>query len=147
MDLLPSFRDLLQVFSAQMTAPTSRNFNQIAVGWLFSSRHTVASAVQGSGNDRTRHHSAYYRTFANASWDVDQVGWNLATKILERYHPRVSTPVEIVIDDTNATKSGPAKVGPLGLSASTSRPKQALSKAKQTITRFKFQLFSMFHAL
>ena len=106
MDLLPSFRDLLQVFSAQMTAPTSRNFNQIAVGWLFSSRHTVASAVQGSGNDRTRHHSAYYRTFANASWDVDQVGWNLAAKILDRYHPRVSTPVEIVIDDTNATKSG-----------------------------------------
>ena len=106
MNLVHSFRDLLQVFSAQMTKPTFCNFAQIAVGWLFAARHTVASAVQASGNDRTRHHSAYYRTFANAAWDVDQVGWNLAGKILARYQPRVSIPVEIVIDDTNAAKSG-----------------------------------------
>jgi len=106
MNLLSSLKDLLQVFSAEMTFPTSLNFHQIVIGWLFASRHTVAAAVQVSGNDQTRHHSAYYRIFANASWDVNQVGWNLAEKIIHRHYPLVSTPVEIVLDDSNAAKSG-----------------------------------------
>jgi len=106
MNLLPSLRNLLQVFSAEMTSPTFCNFVQITLGWLFASRHTVAAAVQASGNARIRHHSAFYRTFANARWNVEEVGWNLAKEILSRYHPRVRTPVEIGIDDTNAAKSG-----------------------------------------
>ena len=106
MTLLPSLRDLLQVFSAEMTAPTFRNFLVITAGWLFASRHTVASAVQASGNARNRHHSAFYSTFSRAAWDVDQVGWNLARMVLERYCPHVDKPVEIGADDTNAAKSG-----------------------------------------
>jgi hypothetical protein len=105
MILVPSFRVFLQVFSAQMTTPTFRNFSQIDTGWLFAARHTVVSAVQASGNARTRHHSAYYRTFANAAWGVDQIGWNLAGTISDDYHSRVGIPVEIVNDDTNAAKS------------------------------------------
>ena len=49
MTLLPSLRDILQAFSAEMTAPTFRNFLVITVGWLFASRHTVAAAVEASG--------------------------------------------------------------------------------------------------
>jgi hypothetical protein len=106
MTLLPSLRDLLQVFSAEMTAPTFRNFLVITAGWLFAARHTVAAAVQASGNARKRHHSAFYSTFSRAAWDVDQVGWNLADKILEAHHPDVDKPIEVGADDTNAAKSG-----------------------------------------
>ena len=106
MTLLPSLHDLLQVFSAEMTAPTFRNFLVVTAGWLFASRHTVSAAVQASGNARKRHHSAFYSIFSRAAWDVDQAGWNLADKILEAHHPRVDKPVEIVDDDTNAAKSG-----------------------------------------
>ena len=106
MTLLPSLRQLLQVFSAEMTAPTFRNFAVITAGWLFATRHTVAAAVQASGNARKRHHSAFYSTFSRAVWDVDQVGWNLARLILDRHHPCVRKPVEIGVDDTNTAKSG-----------------------------------------
>lgn len=106
MTLLPSLRQLLQVFSAEMTAPTFRNFLVVTGGWLFATRHTVAAAVQASGKARTRHHSAFYSTFSRAAWDVNQVGWNLARMILERHWPRIDKPVEIVADDTNAAKSG-----------------------------------------
>lgn len=106
MTLLPSLHCLLQVFSAEMNAPTFRNFLAITAGWLFTSRHTVAAAVQASGNARKRHHSAFYRIFSRAAWDVDQVGWNLAGEILEAHHPQVDKPVEIVADDSNAAKSG-----------------------------------------
>ena len=106
MTLLTSLRDLLQVFSAEMTAPTFRNTLVITAGWLFASRHTVSAAVQASGIARIRHHSAFYRIFSKAAWDVDQVGWTLADKILDAHHPHVEKPVEIVADDTNAAKSG-----------------------------------------
>lgn len=106
MTLLPSLRLLLQVFSAEMTAPTFRNFLVITSGWLFASRHTVAAAVEASGNARKRHHSAYYRIFSTAAWDVDQVGWNLADIILDAHHSHVDKPVDIVADDSNAAKSG-----------------------------------------
>lgn len=106
MTLLPSLRDLLQVFSAEMTAPTFRNFLVVTAGWLFATRHTVAAAVQASGNAFLRHHSAFYGVFSRAAWDVDQVGWNLADKILETHHACADEPVEIVADDSNAAKSG-----------------------------------------
>lgn len=106
MTLLPSLRDFLQVFSAEMTAPTFRNFLVVTAGWLFATRHTVAAAIEASGNARKRHHSAFYSTFSRAAWDVNQVGWNLARMVLERYWPRIDKPVEIVADDTNAAKSG-----------------------------------------
>ena len=106
MTLLPSLRDLLQVFSAEMTAPTFRNFLVVTAGWLFATRHTVAAAVQASGNAFLRHHSAFYGVFSRAAWDVDQVGWNLADKILETHHACADEPVEIIADDTNAAKSG-----------------------------------------
>lgn len=106
MSLLPSLRDLLQVFSAEMTAPTFRNFAVITAGWLFATRHTVAAAVQASGNAFLRHHSAFYGVFSRAAWDVDQVGWNLADMILETHCPDIDKPVEIGADDTNAAKSG-----------------------------------------
>ena len=106
MTLLPSLRDFLQVFSTEMTAPTFRNFLVVTAGWLFATRHTVAAAIEASGNARKRHHSAFYSTFSRAAWDVNQVGWNLARMVLERYWPRIDKPVEIVADDTNAAKSG-----------------------------------------
>lgn len=106
MTLLSSLQDRLQVFSSEMTKPTFQNFVQIMLGWLFAARHTVAAAVKASGNAGNRHHSAFYSTFSRASWDVDQVGWNLAREVLKRFYRRARTPVEIVIDDTNAVKSG-----------------------------------------
>ena len=105
-NFVSSLQDRLQVFSSEMTKPTFRNLIHVLFGWLFSSRHTVAAAIQASGHAGSRHHSAFYRIFSNAVWDVQQVGWNLAREIIQRFYPSPRTPVELVIDDTNATKSG-----------------------------------------
>ena len=43
---VPSFRELLRVFSAQMTTPTFRNFSQIAAGWLFAARLTQSTRAR-----------------------------------------------------------------------------------------------------
>ncbi|MFM1801545.1 MAG: hypothetical protein RJA81_897, partial [Planctomycetota bacterium] len=62
MNLVSSLQDCLQVFSSEMTKPTFRNLLPVLFGWLFSSRHTLAAAIQASGHAGSRHHSAFYRT-------------------------------------------------------------------------------------
>lgn len=106
MNLVPSFQPLLQVFSSEMSCPTFRNFCQILLGWFFAHQHLISQAIFLSGNAGTRHHAAFYRVFSNAAWDINQVGWNLCERIIMRFYRSSKTPVELVIDDTNARKSG-----------------------------------------
>jgi hypothetical protein len=70
-----------------MTSPTFVQLPSDRDLMLFACRHTVAVAVQASGNDQTRHHSAWYRTSAYDSWDINQVSWSLADKMLHRQYP------------------------------------------------------------
>jgi DDE superfamily endonuclease len=106
MNLVPSFRLLLQVFSGEMSSPTFRNFSQIVIGWFFASQHLISQAILYSGNARDRHHASFYRVFSSAVWDINRVGWNLCDRIIARFYRSPKIPIEIVLDDTNARKCG-----------------------------------------
>lgn len=75
MDITTSFMPLLQVFTAAMTEPTAESLRQLMAGWLFAPRRTISGALRAI--DPTKHHSAYHRIFASASWSIDRVGLNL----------------------------------------------------------------------
>lgn len=106
MHLVPSFKPLLQVFSAEMSSPTFRNFAQIVIGWFFASQRLISQAIVLSGNSLTRHHASFYRVFSYASWDIDQVGWNLCGQIISRFYRCSKKVIEVALDDTNARKCG-----------------------------------------
>jgi hypothetical protein len=101
MNIATSFMPLLQVFTAVMTEPTSESFRQLIAGWLFAPRRTILGALRAV--DPTKHHSAYHRIFASATWSIDQVGlalFDLTARILPQdvYH--------LVGDDTLVPKFG-----------------------------------------
>jgi hypothetical protein len=92
---------LLQVFTLAMTEPTAESFRQLVSGWIFAPRRTIMGALRSI--DPTKHHSAYHRIFASASWSIDQVGlavFDLAVKLVPQsvYH--------LVGDDTLVPKFG-----------------------------------------
>lgn len=72
MDVATTFLPLLQVFAAEMTAPTFQSLIPLATGWVFAPRRTVLGMVRASGTDR--HHAAFHRIFSVARWSVDRVG-------------------------------------------------------------------------
>ncbi|MFM7128003.1 MAG: transposase [bacterium] len=106
MNLVPSFKPLLQVFSAEMSSPTFQTFYQIIIGWFFASQHLISQAIFHSGNARIRHHASFYRVFSCAAWDINRVGWNTCDRIFSRFYRSSKIPIELVIDDTNARKCG-----------------------------------------
>ena len=101
MNIASSFMPLVQVFTAAMTEPTADSLRQLIAGWLFAPRRTILGALRAV--DPTKHHSAYHRIFASATWSIDQVGlalFDLTTKIVPQqvYH--------LVGDDTLVPKFG-----------------------------------------
>lgn len=72
MDVANSFVPLLQVFTSVMTDPTAATFRTLVAGWLLSPRRTILGMVRACGTDR--HHAAFHRLFASASWSVDAAG-------------------------------------------------------------------------
>src|SRR3954453_5575414 len=72
MDVATTFLPLLQVFAMEMTAPTFQAFLTLVAGWLLAPRRTILGMVRASGT--ARHHAAFHRLFAAASWSMDRVG-------------------------------------------------------------------------
>jgi len=72
MHLTTTFIPLLQVFAAEMTQPTYRNFITLVGGWLLAPRRTILGMVRASNTDQ--HHAAFHRIFSAARWSLDQVG-------------------------------------------------------------------------
>lgn len=72
MDIVTSFRELLEVFAVTMTQPSLATWQQLVVGWIFAPRRTVLGMVRAAALDR--HHAAFHRLFASARWSVDQAG-------------------------------------------------------------------------
>ena len=72
MDVATTFLPLLQVFAMEMTAPTFQTWLTLVAGWIVAPRRTIIGMVRASGTDR--HHAAFHRVFASASWSVDRVG-------------------------------------------------------------------------
>jgi len=83
MDICSSFAQLLQVFSVTMTAPTHANLVELITGWVFAPRRTIMGMLRAGGVER--HHSAFHRIFATATWSIDSVGlavYDLIRKLL-----------------------------------------------------------------
>ena len=104
MQLVSSFRDLVQEISLIMTTPTFANFVILVAGWLFARRRTVTGMLQAAAGVGRKHHSAFHRVFATARWSLDAMGLALLTLAW----PLVTAEgtVFLVLDDTLARKRG-----------------------------------------
>jgi SRSO17 transposase len=93
---------MLQELALVMTVPSSQNFMQVLTGWVFARRRTVTGMLVAAGVAGQRHHSAFHRLFAEASWSLDELG--LAVFRLVR--PLAEETVLLALDDTLARKRG-----------------------------------------
>jgi SRSO17 transposase len=102
MSFVPSFGRLLQELSVLMTAPSFQSFLLIACGWVFARRRTVTAMIQAAGAVSTKHHSAFHRFFATASWSLDELG----LAVFGLIEPWLGETVHLALDDTLARKKG-----------------------------------------
>ncbi len=72
--VVSSFAVVLQELAVVMTVPSFRNFVTILAGWVFARRRTITGILTASGIAGKRHHSAFHRLFAEASWALDALG-------------------------------------------------------------------------
>ena len=101
MDICNSFVQLLQVFSAAMTAPTHANLVELITGWVFAPRRTVLGMLRAGGIQR--HHSAFHRMFSQAKWSVDAVGLAVYD-LIRKFVPQET--VFLAGDDTLLSRRG-----------------------------------------
>lgn len=111
MNLVSSFTALLQEISFVMTQPTFTSFATLLIGWVFTRKRTVtgmlmaAGAVKdGSSRRGVKHHSAYHRVFAAASWSLDALGLAVFERLMLPWAREGS--ILLAIDDTLARKRG-----------------------------------------
>ncbi|AKF02976.1 hypothetical protein DB32_000501 [Sandaracinus amylolyticus] len=79
-------------------------------GWLLTQQAgAVTSALLGAGLAGRAHHAAFHRLFAEAAWDVDEVGTELLKWIVRTCATRRS--LQLAIDDTVVRKKGPMVFG------------------------------------
>jgi hypothetical protein len=102
MDFVPSFVVLLQELSVVMTVPSFENFSLIALGWVFARRRTVTAMIQAGGGLDRKHHSAFHRLFATASWSLDDLG----LAVFRVIKPWLGKTIHLALDDTLARKTG-----------------------------------------
>ncbi len=104
MTLVPSFVDLLQPLAVAMTVPTFDNLLTVLTGWVYARRRTVAGMIVAAGAVGRKHHSAFHRLFAQASWSLDALG--LAVFALIQPWLDTDAFVMLALDDTLARKRG-----------------------------------------
>ena len=103
MDLVTSFVFLLQEFGVVMNAKTLENFSTLASGWIFAHRHTITGMIVAASVAGVKHHSAFHRIFASASWSLDAAGLAVF-RLLESFLDEET--ILLAIDDTLARKRG-----------------------------------------
>jgi hypothetical protein len=102
MSLVPSFVEALQPLAVFMTAPSFDSLSTLVAGWIFAPRRTVTGMIVAAGAVGTKHHSAFHRFFASASWSLDRLG----LAVFDRLTPHLSQTVFLAGDDTLARKRG-----------------------------------------
>ena len=101
--------DLTEVLRPGLTAPSFGNFIVVFAGWIRTAGvHAVTEALVVTGVAGRRHHEAYHRFFSRGTWDPDDLGRLLFTKILEHC---AGSAIRVVVDDTLAPKKGPMVFG------------------------------------
>ena len=99
MDVVTSFDALLQVVAAVMTGPTAETFRTLITGWVLAPRRTIRGMVRACGT--VRHHAAFHRLFAAASWSIDRSGLAVFD-LITRGNPEVF----LTVDDTLLPRFG-----------------------------------------
>jgi DDE superfamily endonuclease len=107
--LVPSFVDLLQPLSVAMTVPTFDNLRTVLTGWVYARRRTVTGMIVAADAAGRKHHSAFHRLFASASWSLDALG--LSVFALIEPWLGTDTSVMLALDDTLARKRGVTMFG------------------------------------
>ena len=103
MDVVTSFDALLQVVAAVMTGPTAETFRTLITGWVLAPRRTIRGMVRACGT--VRHHAAFHRLFAAASWSIDRSGLAVFD-LITRGNPEVF----LTVDDTLLPRFGLKKL-------------------------------------
>ncbi len=102
MELVPSFRLLLQGLSPVMTAPTFASLSTVTSGWLFAGRRTITRMILAAGKEAGKHFSSYHRLFSAACWSLDHLG----LAVFDGVAPWLEEVIALALDDTLARKRG-----------------------------------------
>jgi len=100
--LVSSFLSLLQPLAAVFTAPSFESLLLLLPGWVFAKRRTVTQMLLASGALAHKHHSSFHRLFAQARWNLDELGLAL----FDLLRPWMGRLVTLSFDDTLAHKRG-----------------------------------------
>jgi len=103
MILVSSFVELVQQLSPAMTAPTFESFVIVLTGWVFARRRNVTKMILAAAAVDEKHHSAFHRVFAAASWSLDALGLLVFVLILPWLN---DGQIVLAVDDTLARKRG-----------------------------------------
>ena len=100
-----TFAAVLSSFRPNFTGPTFVRFVILAVGWILacdpSTGGCVTEALIAARVSGSMHWAAFHRFFSRAGWDPDALG-----RTLFRLLERLSSVIELAIDDTVARKRG-----------------------------------------
>jgi hypothetical protein len=101
-----SLRELLLLFATCFSRPTYRTFCALVAGQISqTSLRTVTGMLVGARLSGVWHHARAHRFFANARWQVDELGLRLAELIVERFCAP-GLPVLVAVDDTLLKRLG-----------------------------------------
>lgn len=101
MNLITSFTVLLQGFACTMTRPTLVTLEQLLTGWVFAPKRTLLEIVRAGAAGR--HHAAFHRLFASASWSIEMAGMAVFDVIMRLVDPAT---VFLAVDDTLVPRRG-----------------------------------------
>lgn len=95
-------------FRPALTRPSFIHLVVVLSGWILTQgTHAITAALVATDVARRHHWEAYHRLFSRGSWCPDEIGERLFRRIVALS----SGAVRIVIDDTLASKKGPAIFG------------------------------------
>jgi hypothetical protein len=101
-----SLAGVLVSFQSCFTAPTFRTFVALLSGMIARpARRTVCGMLIGAGLSRLWHHGRAHWFFAQARWQVREVGLVLAGLVVASFVP-AGAPIVVVVDDSLFRRSG-----------------------------------------
>jgi hypothetical protein len=90
--LIPSMAALVEAFRDCFRIEVFHTFQILIAGWIVClGPHTISEVWQATGLAAQRHHDTAYAVLHSAAWQWDDLGMVLATLILTRLIPGVSS--------------------------------------------------------
>lgn len=106
-NLSSEFKQMLLKFRTAFTAPSFETFAVLVCGWILCTTDHFITRMYRFGEGLLgydKHHSAYYRFFKKACWQLEQVSrilFDLAVELVGQDQ------LLILVDDTLCHRSGP----------------------------------------